>query len=292
MDNTIQELLCSLRICDETYIEQFFPKVRDRDDVAVLRCRKSGVIFLSRSDHMERLHYENCPDLKYWGVEDRDVGLVNAMVDNQRRSDQFRGIVSGKVWLDVGTGLGGILDLLSSYAAKTIAVEPQTSARECLRRLKYQVYQDLEEVPDRDIEVVSLFHVFEHFTEPLKVLRRIKKIMKPGGKIIIEVPHAKDALLSLFDNEAFKAFTFWSEHLILHTYQSLKVFLEEAGFLRVTISGFQRYPLANHLYWLSKGKPGGHDVWRHLRTQLLDQSYEDLLRSIDQTDTLIALAQS
>jgi 2-polyprenyl-3-methyl-5-hydroxy-6-metoxy-1,4-benzoquinol methylase len=291
-NNTTQQLLCSLKICDEASIGPFFPKVRDRDDVAVLKCRKSGVIFLSRSDHMGMAHYEDCTDLKYWGDKDRKAGLENTAVDDKRRSDQFRGEISGKVWLDVGTGLGGVLDLLSPSAAKTIAVEPQAGARECLQRLGYQVYRDLDEIPDKDIEVVTLFHVLEHMTEPLTALRRIKKMMKPGGKIIIEVPHAGDALLSLFDNAAFKAFTFWSEHLILHTRQSLTVFLQEAGFHGITVSGFQRYPLANHLYWLAKGKPGGHDVWKHLRSQALEQAYGNFLKSIDQTDTLIAVAET
>ena len=290
MGNRIQELLCSLHICDESSIVQFFPKVRDRDDIAILKCRKSGVIFLSCSHHMERSHYENCANLKYWGDGDRKTALLKTETDDQRRSEQFGEVISRKIWLDVGTGLGGILDLLSPRTSKTLAVEPQVGPRESLRKLGYQVYRDIEGVPDRDIEVVSLFHVFEHFTEPLQALQKIKEVMKPGGKIIIEVPHANDVLLSLYDNEAFKAFTFWSEHLILHTRRSLTVFLEAAGFRDVAISGFQRYPLANHLYWLAKGKPGGHEVWNQLRTPPLDLAYADLLNSADQTDTLIAVA--
>ncbi len=116
--------------------------------------------------------------------------------------------------------------------------------------------------------------------------------MIKGGRIIVEVPHANDFLLSTLNNEAFKAFTFWSEHLILHTRQSLKVFLETAGFVNVTVQGFQRYPLVNHLHWLAQGKPGGHVSWKHLRAQAMDRAYEDFLKSIDQTDTLIAVAEA
>ncbi|MBF0595259.1 MAG: class I SAM-dependent methyltransferase [Candidatus Omnitrophica bacterium] len=288
--NQIQDTLCSLGICDAGAIDPFFKSVRDRDDISVLKCRKSGVIFLSRCDHIARAHYEARADLKYWGAGDRKVELEKTALDDERRAEQFRARVAQKVWLDVGTGLGGILDLLSGAAAKTIAVEPQTGIRDCLRKEGYQVFADLAEVPDRDVEVVTLFHVFEHFTEPLEALRQIKKMMKPGGKIIIEVPHAGDALISSFDLEAFKAFTFWSEHLILHTRRSLAVFLEAAGFRDVVVRGFQRYPLANHLYWLAKGKPGGHQVWEHWRSPLLEKAYEDHLERIDQTDTLIAVA--
>ena len=78
MENSIQDLLCQLKICEKDSIKPFFPKVRDREDVAVLKCSKSGVILLSRSDHMDLTHYENCADLKYWGDGDRKVGLEAA----------------------------------------------------------------------------------------------------------------------------------------------------------------------------------------------------------------------
>ncbi|MFH0887262.1 MAG: hypothetical protein V1843_03750, partial [bacterium] len=115
--------------------------------------------------------------------------------------------------------------------------------------------------------------------------------MAPGGKIIVEVPHANDALLSLYDSPSFKKFTFWSEHLILHTRESLAVFLQEAGFASIVISGFQRYPLANHLYWLSRQKPGGHMEWAFLKTPGIDREYAAMLAAHNMTDTLIAIAQ-
>lgn len=290
--NKIKDLLCSLGICDESSVTPFFPRVRDREDVKVFKCQKSGVIFLSRSDHMEQSHYEDFSDLSYWGSVDRKAGLATRSPDDTRRSNQFRKIISGKVWLDVGTGLGGVLDLLKTDALVTLAVEPQQATRKCLQDAGYIVYRDLEDVPQSDIDVVTLFHVMEHLIEPLKTLSQIKKVMKPGGKIIIEVPHANDALFSLYDSEAFKIFSLWSEHLILHTRKSLEIFLTKAGFYNITISGFQRYPLANHLYWLAKGKPGGHKIWEHFRDAKLEKAYDEILCQIDQTDTLIAIAQS
>lgn len=115
--------------------------------------------------------------------------------------------------------------------------------------------------------------------------------MKPGAKLVIEVPHANDFLLSFLALKEFYEFTFWSEHLILHTRKSLNRFLECAGFNNVSIEGFQRYPLANHLYWLARGKPGGHVQWRQLRSHDLDLAYANILKSLDMTDTLLAVAE-
>jgi len=109
--------------------------------------------------------------------------------------------------------------------------------------------------------------------------------------LIVEVPHANDFLISFLNLQAFKEFTFWSEHLILHTRQSLEIFLREAGFKNIRIQGFQRYPLANHLHWLAKGKAGGHKHWHHLQTDELNRAYASMLASLDKTDTLIAVAE-
>lgn len=181
--------------------------------------------------------------------------------------------------------------MLVDSAAQVAAVEPQKGMREELLKCGYNVYEDISEVSDSSFEIITLFHVLEHFTNPVKTLQEIAAKLEKGGKIIIEIPHANDFLLSWFDLESFKEFTFWSEHLILHTRQSLKVFLENSGFINISIKGIQRYPLANHLYWLSRGKPNGHNRWSHLSTEALDNAYADMLASLDCTDTLLAIAE-
>jgi hypothetical protein len=98
-------------------------------------------------------------------------------------------------------------------------------------------------------------------------------------------------LLTLYTCEAFKKHTFWSEHLLLHTRQSLHAFLEAAGFTDIIVTGFQRYSLANHLYWLSQSKPGGHVQWSFLENNALHEAYAASLQKLDATDTLIAVAK-
>ena len=291
MENRIKTLLCELGISDEQSIIPFYNKVRDRDDVAVLKCKKSGVIFLSRSDHMEISHYETKQNFRYWGgAQDRKTAILTGHEDSHRRFEQFKDVIANKKWIDIGTGAGGILDLLSPIASDTIAVEPQESARRSLNDIGYKVFSSINEVTSNDIEVATLFHVFEHLTDPVSTLSILRSKMSQGAKVIIEVPHAKDFLISFLDLDSFKSFTFWSEHLILHTRDSLRIFLEKAGFSNISIRGFQRYPLSNHLHWLVKAKPGGHVIWNHLRTPMIDLAYGDMLAQIDNTDTLIAIA--
>jgi len=292
MENKVAATLCDWGVCDEKAIEEFYPRVRDRDDIAVMRCKKSGVIFTSTSAHMDLSHYAEKHEFPhYWKEDDRKKALVDAFADDSRRKEQFLSLISNKAWLDVGCGAGGVLDLLRPFAAKVVAVEPQKRALDALKQENYEAYSDISEVPGSDFDVITLFHVFEHLTDPLDLLRIAHDKLKSGGKIVIEVPHAHDFLFAYLDLEAFKKFTFWSEHLVLHNRGSLTAFLERANFRNTVISGFQRYNLANHLHWLKEKQPGGHIKWSMLATEQLDSAYSDMLQRIDMTDTLIAIAE-
>ncbi len=290
MVNNIQSLLISMGICSLDSIYEFYPCVRDRDDIKVMRCSKSGVIFLQNSDHIEAAqYYEEKDKLEYWAANSREEALLSCLYDDRRRAEQFESTIRNKRWLDIGTGVGGILDLLAPHAAYVCAVEPQAAVREELKGLGYRVYKDIHEVEEANFDVITFFHVFEHMPNPLEALHLIASKMETG-QVIIEVPHAKDALLNIYDSDVFKDFTFWSEHLILHTRESLVALLSKAGFKDIQVSGLQRYPLANHLYWLSKGKPGGHKEWSFMLSNELDNAYSQTLDRLDFTDTLIAVA--
>ncbi|MBF0301305.1 MAG: class I SAM-dependent methyltransferase, partial [Oligoflexia bacterium] len=151
--------------------------------------------------------------------------------DELRRSKQFYSILQGKVWADIGSGLSGTLRLLKDYAKISHGVEPQNAPRELINKIeKIKIFKDINELEDNFYDVITLFHVFEHFSDPISNLITLKKKLAKNGKLIIEVPHARDALITLYNNASFRDFTFWSEHLILHTRESLKQFLNVAGF--------------------------------------------------------------
>lgn len=290
--NEIASLLIELGLSDPSSIVPYFDRVRDRDDIGVLRCRRSGVILLDRCSHITPEHYDGGQeDLTYWAVEHREQGLRKTREDDERRARIMRDLVANRRWLDVGTGLGGVLDLLRGEAGEISAVEVQPGPRRALRALGYVVHAALDEVPDASVDVATLFHVFEHIRDPLGFLATLKRKLVPGGLVCIEVPHARDALLTQYDCLPFRRFTLWSEHLILHTRASLGRFLSVAGYGEADIQGIQRYPLANHLHWLARGAPGGHVAWHHLRGDGLDQAYESRLAALDMTDTLIAWAR-
>ena len=104
---------------------------------------------------------------------------------------------------------------------------------------------------DNEVDVITMFHVFEHLSDPKVWLRKIAKHIKTNGILFIEVPNANDDLLALYKCQAFSDFTYWSAHLYLYTKESLtKLIVEEGSFIIGLDDQEQGYPIANHLYWL------------------------------------------
>ena len=285
--NRAKDILCELGLAHEDSLEPYYPTVRDRADVGVLIDTRSGVILLDRTDHMDVSHYEGVDTASYWGGKTRAEALANYREDDERRSAQWAHLFSGKDVVDVGCGTGGFLDLVRPLAKSVSGVEPQAYMRDELTRLGHTVFRLPEDAPAASFDVAFLFHTLEHVVEPLEVLREVKRILRPGGVLVVEVPHAKDALLDL---GAFKKFSLWSEHLILNTKESLEVFLRHAGFVEVVVEGFQRYPLANHAGWLIQSLPGGHKKLADMTDPSFAALYEAHLKKAGRTDTLIAIA--
>ena len=128
----------------------------------------------------------------------------------------------------------------------------------------------------------------EHLSDPAKVLTELSKLLSSEGEMIIEVPNSDDALLTLYGNQPFQNLTYWSQHLFLFNAQTMWGLIEKAGLKLSWIKHIQRFPLTNHLYWLAKGKPGGHKKWAFMNADRLNEQYAQKLAALGLTDTIVA----
>jgi 2-polyprenyl-3-methyl-5-hydroxy-6-metoxy-1,4-benzoquinol methylase len=289
-DHELIRTLARIGALDPEHLEPFFPRVRDRDDVAVLRDPVSGVIVLDRIDHAQAQYYEQRVETGAYLVHGEQLKTPR-LPDDVRRAEAFAATVRGRRWLDFGCGLGGALDALAGEAAWATGLDLSRERQAIVRAKGHHAVASLSDIEPASLDVATLFHVLEHIPNPVEVLQQIRARLKPGGTLVVEVPHARDALITLYDCEAFKRFTFWSEHLVLHTAASLGAVLASAGFEAGPVQRVQRYSLANHQYWLRHGKPGGHAKWPELEDPALVAAYAQSLAAMDRTDTLVAVVR-
>ena len=292
MTNNVFDDLMHLGIISDDTIELFAKETRDCSSLNVWRDRSSGVIFikdfyvgdLAYLAESEEEHISNF--VKRSSYEDA--------IDCERRAREFKHLYFNKDVCELGFGDGKFMDVALPFCRSICGVELNSKELERSKKKGFSVASELSKFKETNFDTVFLFHVFEHFPDPMKKLEQIRKSLKPGGKIVIEVPHAGDLLLlDEIGCNSFKSHTLWSQHLILHTRNSLKSMLLEAGFGNIVIRGEQRYPLSNHMKWLSKGKPGGHTSnLSALDSAPLQEAYKLSLSALDANDTLIAVAST
>lgn len=275
-------------LCGHTSFNQRPGKLRDDPTLKVYECKSCGLVFLSSFDHISNGFYE---DSQMHGGELLKVQdwLQEAEWDDERRFRYIKALLPKQSLLDFGCGAGGFLLKARTLAARVEGVELESRLQTHFQDSGLTVYKSVSEVPvSTRYDIITLFHVLEHQIDPKATLGTLSKNLAAGGQIIIEVPHADDALLTLYGSEAFSHFTYWKCHLFLFNVQTLRMLASKARLKVNYIKQIQRYPLSNHLYWLAKGKPGGHQRWHFLDTDELHAAYEKQLSAIGKCDTLIA----
>jgi 2-polyprenyl-3-methyl-5-hydroxy-6-metoxy-1,4-benzoquinol methylase len=292
MTKSIFETLKRLHLTSSETRVIFNRGTRDVPELNVWRDTNSGVIYI---------------DDFYTGTETyvngsyRDGKSVNLKIghadfervsDAERRFNSTLKFIAGKNVADFGCGSGNFLKRISPYCPSVLGIELQNNYVEALNADGIKCVTSLEEIEDASLDVIVSFHVLEHLPNPLETLQSLKAKVVSGGMMVIEVPHAKDFLISALSCNEFKQFTLWSQHLILHTRESLRRTLDYVGLADIQIVGVQRYSLSNHLTWLSKGKAGGHkSPLSILESDALAEAYCNSLARIDATDTLMAIAK-
>jgi SAM-dependent methyltransferase len=268
--------------------------VRDAEATGIFECTKCHLVTPSE-DLSHLVNYEE-GSMHHGGMGYGDT-LIGPSEDIKRRVDSIKSLEREYRFqsiLDFGCGSGEMLEALSgSY--EVIGLEPDSVARELASRkvgpgsvcdssssIKLQGTQ---------VDVITLFHVVEHLYSPSLELERIYRLLKPGGLIVIETPNSCEALLTKYENVSYQEFTYWSHHPMLHSHISLNLLLERNGFKVIQSEGVQRYDLSNHLYWMTKGMPGGHEIWKGMFSDETIQSYGNDLIESKTSDTLWFVAQ-
>lgn len=259
----------------------------------VLKCCDCGLVRLDKfvTDEDDSFYEKS----GMWQSNDMDSGVRQARIaaeaDDVRRAKFVRNYVRNNSVIDFGCGSGGFLHNIMDIASSVAGIELEREKREFLKNEGITCYESIDVLPDEKFDVITLFHVLEHLPDPVAILDKLKSHLNDGGKIIIETPNADDALLSLYDSEEFADFTYWICHLYLYSNKTFSDLMEKCGLKKSLMQQIQRYPLANHLYWLSKKKPGGHVKWAAFNHDMLDGLYGERLAALGIADTIMAVVE-
>ncbi len=130
---------------------------------------------------------------------------------------------------------------------------------------------DLDEkaYEDNYFDAVSLISVAAHLTDPMDMFRRIDRILRPGGLLLIWTVNAGSGLHKLSQN------TWWGftgNHVVFFDRHSMSRALTEVGFSKVEF-GYNNFAVD----WLRKSKALGAEQAEYFETLFRENGMEDML---------------
>jgi 2-polyprenyl-3-methyl-5-hydroxy-6-metoxy-1,4-benzoquinol methylase len=196
---------------------------------AIVKCRQCGLVYANpRKGNQEVLaKYVNVEDPLY--AEERQ-GRVMTFGKHLRPLERFIGPPAGRLLLDVGAHIGIFVDVANKAGWKAIGIEPSRWSVEIARQSGIEMIEGTlasSDLPDNHFDVVTLWDVIEHLSDPLSELQNVFRVIKPGGWVVIHTMNIESPFARLMGRR-------WpwlmEMHLCYFSPQTLRCMLEAANF--------------------------------------------------------------
>jgi len=173
-------------------------KVREDDDppFRVLECLNCRLVFVHPFPDIATLavHYD-ADYYRDWICQQKNkrIRMWEGRLNKLEKRRQ------GEHLLDVGCGDGAFLKLAQERGWEISGTEHSSFAANYVSEaLGIPVFcGEIFDAgyPENSFDVVTMWHVLEHLTDPKRYLREIHRILKPSGLLVIAVPNVNDYIM-------------------------------------------------------------------------------------------------
>ncbi len=269
----------SCRLCGGIQLETVRNKLRHGVRRKVLKCRNCGLVFLEPKNNFSVFYKkdyrrQHSPIIGR-AMSSHELFDFSLPLQKERVATLKHILKPNFKVLDIGSSAGHFLYALKNRVKEVMGIElNQDNVAFTSKELGLKVCrQPIEKsnLPKEYFDLVTAWQTFEHVEEPLVFLRAVNRVLKPGGFLLIEVPNADDALLSVYGLKSFADFWYTEPHSFYYTASTLKKMLSKGGFSGRTKTK-QSYNFINHLNWKLTGQPQGNYLTGTAEPQLVDQT--------------------
>src|ERR1700676_1239771 len=156
--------------------------------------------------------------------------------------------------LEVGCSYGGFLAEARSRVWDVTGVELSETAADHARSLGLRIFSGslADQIPylGEPYDVLVMFHVIEHVSNPLALLELCRKLIKPRGLLVLKTPNVESFIAKITGSS-----WHWISppaHLYLYSPATLKKLLIKAGYRTITLNSSQG-DAHNNLFAIASG---------------------------------------
>ncbi len=296
-------------LCGGTDVSILSNRSRSGKPLRTVICRACGLVWSDPRPHDARRFYEEEYRLSYKHTyQPKPKHILRAGKVALSRFEKIKDLLaSPKLILDVGTGGGEFAYLLQTLGHQVQGVEPnkgyaEYSIREYGLTVQVGFVQDATFLPE-SFDVVTIWHVLEHTEDPGAVLALLRSWLKPGGRLVVEVPNV-EATCQAPKN------TFHEAHLYNFNVVTLRRSAKKQGLREVRhvisrdggnitmVFGREESPVVNgaaldipgNYEWIAR-IVRGHSAWRHHLTPMpYVRAWQRFCRSLEERRETAALS--
>src|ERR1700754_2211083 len=127
-------------------------------------------------------HYAGEQGAAYFAWQSH-TGTAGAKLNAAKFQDH---IGTGDTVVDFGCGSGLLLEHL--VARRRIGIEPNEHARRAIDHQRVELVSSPADLADGLADVVISNHALEHTLCPWEELRELRRVLRPGGRLVVRVP--------------------------------------------------------------------------------------------------------
>jgi ubiquinone/menaquinone biosynthesis C-methylase UbiE len=195
----------------------------------IVQCRQCGLVYTDPRPNGRDIveTYQAVEDPLY--LEERE-GRVLTFEHHLKPLERLTGLPDGRPLLDVGCYTGVFVEIAGRHGWDAWGVEPSQWAVEQAQARGLHVVQgtlDTADLPEMYFNVVTMWDVIEHLTDPCEALERAGRLLKPGGLLVVHTIDIDSLFARVMD-------TRWPWLMEMHLYyfsrRTLRAMLEKCGF--------------------------------------------------------------
>lgn len=202
----------------------------------LVRCKHCGLLYMNPQLTPGELEAYYPDDYEpHVGSQKQGLGWLRRLDYNygiEKRHRAIRRHVETGSMLDVGCGTGAFLDGMREHGWEVEGIEPGVRASSYASEefgLKVQnTTLEVAKLKPASLDLVTMWNVLEHLSDPLQGLRRIREALRPGGLLVVAIPN-----LDSYDQALFGKY--WAgydlpRHLFTFPVATMERMAQAAGF--------------------------------------------------------------